>query len=97
MHCDSSYAVLIATEIEQRLVLAAHRLGIFRNQPRPQPLCKVAVGVVAAFRGWMSGRHLKLRPVLGGDALPESEFGGATTRLMMSVPPLLRRSGLRWP
>jgi len=33
MHCDSSYAVLFAAEIEQRLVLAAHRLGIFRNQP----------------------------------------------------------------
>src|SRR5882724_7063860 len=29
----SSYAVLFAVEIEQRLVLAALRLGIFRNQP----------------------------------------------------------------
>jgi hypothetical protein len=29
MHCDSSYAVLFAAEIEQRVVvLAAHRLGL---------------------------------------------------------------------
>src|SRR2546427_528612 len=57
----------------------------FGTSPRPQSLCKVAAGQVAAFRGWMSGRHLKLRPVPDGDALLDSEFGGTTTRLMMSV------------
>jgi hypothetical protein len=28
MHCDSSHAVLFAVEIEQRLTVAAHRLGM---------------------------------------------------------------------
>ena len=33
MHGDSFYPVLFAAGIEQRLTLAAHRLGVFRNQP----------------------------------------------------------------
>jgi hypothetical protein len=34
---------------------------------------------------------------LGGDELLESKFADTATRLMMSVPLSLRRSGLRWP
>jgi hypothetical protein len=35
MHCDSSYAVIFAVEIEQGLTLAAHRLGCDHPQPAP--------------------------------------------------------------
>ena len=45
MHCDSSYAELFAVEIEQRLTLAAHRLGIFRNQPSTKHLKKKKAGI----------------------------------------------------
>jgi hypothetical protein len=33
MHGESSYAVLSAAEIGQRLVVAAHRIGIFKKMP----------------------------------------------------------------